>query len=81
MEELIALITQKTGLPKDQAKAAATAVVDFLKQKLPASIASQIDAVLGGKGLAGAVANALDDGKLDASDAANLLGGMFGGKK
>ena len=81
MEELVALVSKKTGLPKEQAKMAVTVVVDFLKKKLPAPIASQIDAVLGGKGVAGAVANALDDGKLDANDAANLLGGLMGGGK
>lgn len=81
MEELYALVTQKTGLPKAQAKLAVDTVVDFIKKKLPAPIAAQVDAVLSGKGTMGAVANALDDGKLDANDAANLLGGLFGGKK
>ncbi len=81
MDELVELVSKKTGLPKEQAKMAVNVVVDFLKKKLPAPIAGQIDSVLSGKGVAGAVANALDDGKLDASDAANLLGGMFGGKK
>jgi hypothetical protein len=81
MDELVALVAKKTGLPKEQAKMAVTAVLDFLKQKLPAPIASQVDAVLTGKGTVGAVASALDDGKLDANDAANLLGGLFGGKK
>ena len=81
MEELVALVTKKTGLPKEQAKAAVMVVVDFLKKKLPAPIDGQIDSVLSGKGVAGAVANALDDGKLDASDAANLLGGLMGGGK
>jgi hypothetical protein len=81
MDELVALVAKKTGLPKEQAKMAVTAVLDFLKQKLPAPIASQVEAVLTGKGTVGAVASALDDGKLDANDAANLLGGLFGGKK
>ncbi len=81
MDELVALVSKKTGLPKEQAKAAVTVVVDFIKKKLPAPIAAQVDAVLGGKGVAGAVAGALDDGKLDASDASNLLGGLLGGGK
>lgn len=81
MDELINLVVKKTGLPKETAKQAVTVVIDFLKKKLPAPIAAQVDAVLSGKGVAGAVAGALDDGKLDASDAANLLGGLLGGKK
>ncbi len=81
MDELVNLVVEKTGLPKETAKTVATLVIDFLKKKLPAPVAAQVEAVLGGKGVAGAVANALDDGKLDASDAAHLLGGLLGGKK
>ena len=59
MDELVKLDAQKTGISNDQAKTAVTMVLDFLKQKLPAPVASQIDAVLGGgvpdlsKGLGG----------------------------
>jgi hypothetical protein len=81
MDELITLVSKKTGLPKEQAKMAVNLVVDFLKKKLPAPVAAQVGAVLSGKGAMGAVAGALDDGKLDAKDATNLLGGLFGGKK
>ncbi len=81
MEELYALVAKKTGLPKAQANAAVDTVIDFLKKKLPAPIAAQVEAVLSGKGTMGAVANALDDGKLDANDAANMLGDLFGGRK
>ena len=67
MEELYTLVTKKTGLPHDQAKMAVDTVIDFLKKKLPAPVASQIDTVLGGKADMGA--------------AAGMLGGLFGGKK
>ena len=50
MEELVKLVSQKTGLPEAQAKAAVEVVLNFLKQKLPAPIASQIDGILGGNG-------------------------------
>jgi hypothetical protein len=66
MEELYNLVAQKTGLPKEQAKMAADTVIGFLKTKLPAPIAAQVDAVLGGKGDMGA--------------AADMLGGLFGKK-
>ena len=48
MDELTKVVMQKAGLSADQAKAAITAVVDFLKSKLPGPIAGQIDGVLGG---------------------------------
>ena len=81
MEELVTLVSTKTGLPKDQAAMAVKTVLDFLKTKLPAPVAAQIDAVLNNSGMVGAAANALDDGKIDGSDVSNLLGGFFGGSK
>jgi hypothetical protein len=51
MEELIKLVTQKTGISKEQAQAAVETVLKFLKGKLPGPIGSQIDGVLGGKGV------------------------------
>jgi len=67
MDELIKTVSQKTGLPQEQAKMAADAVLAFLKEKLPAPIASQIDGVLAGKGP-------------DLGAAAGALGGLFGKK-
>lgn len=57
MDELVKLVAQKTGISEDQARTAVTTVLDFLKQRLPAPIASQVDGVLSGKagGVAGAV--------------------------
>ena len=48
MDELVKMVAQKTGLPEAQARQAAEAVLGFLKQKLPAPIAAQIDAVVAG---------------------------------
>jgi hypothetical protein len=50
MDELVKAVSQKTGLPEAQAKQAAQAVIDFLKTKLPAPIAQQLDSVLGAGG-------------------------------
>lgn len=69
MDQLAAFVSEKTGLPQDQAQQAAQAVVDFLKSKLPGPIASQIDGLIGG----GASAGGLMD------QAKGMLGGMFGG--
>jgi hypothetical protein len=50
MDELIKLVTKKTGISEAQAKQAVDAVIGFLKKKLPAPIAGQIDGVLSGSG-------------------------------
>lgn len=65
MDELVKLVADKTGLPPAQAKVAVTTVLDFLKKKLPAPVAGQIDAVLAGGGV---------------EEVAKGLGGLFGKK-
>ncbi len=65
MEELVNTVSQKTGLSHDQAQAAAQAVIDYLKTKLPAPVAGQIDAVLKGGGM---------------PDLSKGVGGLFGGE-
>jgi len=67
MDELIKLVSQKTGLPQDKAKVAVETVVNFLKQKLPPNIAGQLDALLSG----GNIQDNLTKG----------LGDLLGGKK
>ena len=64
MDELVKLVSKKTGLPADQAKVAVQTVIDFLKKKLPAPVAAQIDGVLSG----------------NVTDLAKGLGGMLGKK-
>ncbi len=66
MDELVKIVSQKTGLSPEQSKAAAQAVIDYLKSKLPGPIAGQIDSVLQGGGGIG--------------DVAKGLGGMLGNK-
>ena len=70
MDDLVKVIVEKTGLPVDQAKAAAQTAVDFIKSKLPESLAGYVD-------------TALSSGMVDdvASQAENLLGGLFGTKE
>jgi hypothetical protein len=51
MDELVKLVVQKTGIPEAQAKIAVDTVIDFLKSKLPAPVAGQIDSVLAGSDL------------------------------
>jgi len=71
MDELVNLVVKKTGLPKETAQTAVNVVIGYLKDKLPPQFDAFVDKVLEVGG----------DGKLDIADAANLLGGLFGGMK
>jgi hypothetical protein len=75
MDELIRQVAERTGLGEDKARTAVETVVGFLKQRLPAPIAGQLDGVIsGGAGMAGGVAD-------QAGDVLGNLGGMFGKKE
>ncbi|HET9604739.1 MAG TPA: hypothetical protein VFO96_10645 [Gemmatimonadales bacterium] len=50
MDELISLVAQKTGLAPDTARTAVDTVLGFLRDRLPAPIASQLEGALSGKG-------------------------------
>lgn len=50
MDELIKLVAKKTGISEEQARKAVETVLQFIKQRLPAGIGSQIDGILGGGG-------------------------------
>jgi hypothetical protein len=48
MDELLNRVTETTGLSPDQAKSAVESVLGFLKEKLPAPLASHLDSLVGG---------------------------------
>jgi hypothetical protein len=50
MDELVNQVAQRTGLSPEQARQAVETVLNLLKERLPAPIASQIDSVIGGGG-------------------------------
>jgi uncharacterized protein (DUF2267 family) len=66
MDELVKLVVKKTGITEAQAKTAVELVLNFVKSKLPAPIAAQVDNLLEGGGSLG--------------DVAEGLGGLFGKK-
>jgi uncharacterized protein (DUF2267 family) len=66
MDELIKQVVQKAGVSEDQAQQAVETVLDFLKDKLPAPIATQIEAVLSGGEMP------------DLGDIGKKLGGLLG---
>ena len=67
MDELIELVIKKTGIPKETAQTAVETVIGFLKDKLPAPIAGQLDGLIAG--------GDLDTG---AGDLLQGLGGLLG---
>lgn len=69
MNELIREISQKTGLPEAQARQAADVALNFIKGKLPAPLAAQVDSALKG------------GSKMDIGDIASKATGIFGGGK
>ena len=70
MDELIKQVSAKTGISEDQARTAVNTVLGFLKTKLPAPIAGQIDSAIGG-GAGESAAGGF-------GDIASKVGGMFG---
>ncbi len=50
MNELVNLVVKKTGIPEATAQQAVQVVVDYLKKKLPAPVAAQIDGLLSNQG-------------------------------
>ena len=66
MNEIIQRLIARTGLSEEQAASAVQIVAAFLKEKLPAPLAGQVDAVLAGG----------DAGSLGALGSA--VGGLFG---
>ena len=50
MDELVKLVSERTGIDENQARTAAETVIGFLKERLPEPIAGQIDGLVGGAG-------------------------------
>lgn len=71
MDELVKAISEQAGLPEEQARKAAEAAVKFLKEKLPAPLAGQVDAVLANEQLMDSAGDIISKG----------LGSLLGGKK
>ena len=61
MDQVVKLIQERTGISEEQARTAADTVIGFLKDRLPAPIAGQLDGVIGGGGQAGGSGNPLDN--------------------
>ena len=47
-DELVKLVADKAGITEEQAGKAVAAAMDFLKERLPGPLGSQLEAALGG---------------------------------
>ena len=74
MDELIKRVTAETGISEDQARSAVNIVRNFVKERLPAPIASEVDTVIGDAG------GLVDDIASDIGDMASRVGGAIFGK-
>jgi len=62
MENIIKLVSQKTGISEAQAKTAIETVVSFLKDKMPGGVGAQVESfITGGVGSLGGIAGGLKD--------------------
>lgn len=50
MDEIIQQLKSRVGLDETQAQSAAQTVIDYLKQRLPGPLASELDKVISGAG-------------------------------
>lgn len=57
MEDLIKLVTEKTGISPEQAKTAVETVMGFVKEKLPSGISEQVEGLMSGKDVSGGLAD------------------------
>ncbi len=67
MDELVELVSQKTGLSEEKSRQAVEIVLEYLKERLPAPIGGQLENILSG---------AEGDGGID--NLAKNLGGLLG---
>lgn len=69
MENLIKMVSEKTGISEVQAKSAVETVLTFLKDKMPGGVGGQVESFIkGGAGSLGGIAGNLKD----------KVGGVFG---
>lgn len=75
MNELLQLVMEKTGLSEDIAKTVIEIVVNFIKDKMPGPIASQLDGLLQG----GEMPDMTDMLSQGSGGIGGFLSGLFGG--
>ena len=74
MDELVKMVSEKAEIQEAQAKKAVETVMDFLKDKLPAPVAGQIEGALSNEATMEQAGKLIDQG-------VGALGGLLGKKK
>lgn len=74
MEDLLKMVLSKVDIPEAQARQVIELVLGFVKDKLPAPIAGQLDDVLAGK-----LASIVPDAGQVTGGLGRLVSGLFGG--
>lgn len=70
MDQIVAMIVEKTGMSEEMARTAATVVLNFIKQRLPESVQPMLDQIVSTGKAPESVGDVLG----------GALGGLFGGK-
>lgn len=66
MEQLVKMVSEKTGISESQATTAVNTVLGFIKDKLPAGMGAQVESYIKGESTGGV------------GDIKDKIGGMFG---
>lgn len=76
MQDIVKLVSERSGISESQAQTAVETIVAFLKERLPAPIAGQVDGVLASdlSGVAQQIEGLVPGGL-------GGLGGLLGGKQ
>ena len=69
MDEIVAQVSEKTGLSEEHSRMAVQMVIDWVKGKLPEGVRGHVDTALSGGSVGDSIADAVT----------SALGGMFGG--
>lgn len=89
MNELVKLVSQRTGLSEDKARMAVDTVLNFVKGKLPPTVAPMLDNFISqgapvpqtGQGEQPGQSHPPSGSSNDPNDLGKEMGDLFGGKK
>jgi hypothetical protein len=78
VDQLIGQVSQRAGISPDQARTAVQTVAEFVKQRLPGPMASQVDGILAGQSTGNTpnMGNLGGQAKQTMGDVDDTLGGM-----
>jgi hypothetical protein len=81
MNELVQMVSQRSGLSPENAQKAVEAVLEILKEKLPPPLAAHLQSFVDGGMQGGMGALESEAGDLLKGKLGGIVGGMFGSNK